>query len=700
MTDLVARVIIEGVNKLSSAFSGAAKGIAAQGAAMQAAGRRMQSAGRSMSFAFTAPATAAIYAAANFEEAMLEWTKAADEMDQPGGFEKGRAAISRLAAVLPQSHRELAQLATQASKAGVAFEDVEKFVLLSAKAAAAFDIEAKEAGILIAGIKEGMGLTNDQLQLMLGQMDLLENSYKTTGANLITYMAQEGAVGRAAGMTTEQFMAMGATMEATGISSDKVARSLRRVAMNLGVGSSATKAQVEAFDKLKLNAVTVAKALQEEGGLPKVLAAIKEGLDALPAHERLPTISALVEDMAAAPFTNVLNNLEMFNEELALIGDHTKAMAQLDRSFEIGMRGMWNQLKLLRNAIMDVVFAAVSEWEPVIKSVINSLKGWAAALKEIDPRIITALAMGFGALAVLGPALMVLGFALQGIGASMTFLAAAVASPWLLVLAAGAWAVYSAFKHWDIVGPALKDVSAAWGELAGAVSDTGIIDAISAVAKAFAELAGLEVDNENWSAARATAEAMASALRSLAAAMRTIKDLIENPLDFDKWLNLGEKLKGAANSINPFSWFGDMGREAIVGALAPAAPGAPTAAAPEAAAPWYNPDTARQWQDQWGKFKDMLPDFSNLDLSGLYGGADGAKSPLLQDGPVDVSGSRVSLEDPVPVETTAKLEGKGRVQVDIMVKGPGQVTGLTASDDGRNIGLDTGTSMIDTGAPQ
>lgn len=671
MTDLTARVIIEGVNKLSGALGGAAK-------SLQDTGRKMASVGRSMSLAFTAPATAAVVAAANYERAMLEWEKAADEIGTSEGYKAAYDAMNNLAMVLPQSHRELAEMATQASKAGVAFKDVEGFILLAAKAAAAFDIEAKEAGVLLSSIKEGIGLTNDEMQLMLGQMDLLENAYKTTGAHLIDYMVQEGAVGRAAGFTNEQFLAMSATMEATGISTDKVARSMRRIAMNLAVGEGATKGQAEAFKALGLNSVQVAKALQTEGGLPKVLAQIKEGLDKLPKYQRLSVISDLVESMAAAPFMNVINNLDMFNEMLDMVGEHDAAFNQLQKSFEIGMKGLWPQLYLLRNAVMSLVFVVTDAWMPIIKSVVDGLREWAEKMKE-HPALLNAIAKAFGALALLGPALVITGYALQGIGTALKFISAAVASPWMLAFAAAAWVVYSAFEHWDIVGPALQDVADAWNELVGAISDTGIGEAISETTKAFAELLGM--DTENWSATKATAEALVAALRTMAKTLRAIRALVEDPFDLSAWGDLVKILKPLSILANPGAAISGMFSGKAAEAAAEAGPTmwerfmeahkkAALAAEPVG-------EEANNWlASMWDSFMEAHK---------------AQMAPLLKE--QEEGGGK-------PIEAKAKLEGRGHVQVDVKVTGPGQVTGMSATDDGGHIALDTGTSMQDTGVGQ
>jgi hypothetical protein len=50
-------------------------------------------------------------------------------------------------------------------------------------------------------------------------------------------------------------------------------------------------------------------------------------------------------------------------------------------------------------------------------------------------------------------------------------------------------------------------------------------------------------------------------------------------------------------------------------------------------------------------------------------------------------------------QPVAKLEGQGTVTVNVKVDGPGKITSIMASDDGRNIRMKTGVSMPDANSP-
>lgn len=227
----------------------------------------------------------------------------------------------------------------------------------------------------------------EQLQLLLGQMDLLENKFKTTGAHLIEIVSEEGAAGRKAGFTNEQFIAMAATMENAGIGSDKVARSLRRLSLDMTAGSQATKAQKDAWKLMGQDAVKMAKMMQ--GDPMKALRLLKVGLEKLPKYEQLATLKALFSSIGASNIGNLLDSFDTLDDALKTVGNYQAAMAQLDKSFAIGMAGLWPKLKLLRNAVMSNVFAMADVWWPKIKKVTDGLTEWSKAMRA-DPSLRSA----------------------------------------------------------------------------------------------------------------------------------------------------------------------------------------------------------------------------------------------------------------------------------------------------------------------
>lgn len=91
------------------------------------------------------------------------------------------------------------------------------------------------------------------------------------------------------------------------------------------------------------------------------------------------------------------------------------------------------------------------------------------------------------------------------------------------------------------------------------------------------------------------------------------------------------------------------------------------------------------YDDWWGQFKSWWS--ADPAALGASGGADTSAIVQRLDSPLQV---RMS-EPPI-----AKLEGSGSVNVTVRVAGPGELTSVSAADDGKNIKLNTGGGMPDT----
>jgi len=113
--------------------------------------------------------------------------------------------------------------------------------------------------------------------------------------------------------------------------------------------------------------------------------------------------------------------------------------------------------------------------------------------------------------------------------------------------------------------------------------------------------------------------------------------------------------------------------------------------APEGRA-WWNPMPERlpaPYDSWWDSFKNWSPDgmSSHFPRGAPSSGLDTSAVIQRLDSPLQV----IMFEPPV-----AKLEGSGSVTVTVQVEGPGEVTGVSAADDGKNIKLNTGGGMSDT----
>lgn len=91
----------------------------------------------------------------------------------------------------------------------------------------------------------------------------------------------------------------------------------------------------------------------------------------------------------------------------------------------------------------------------------------------------------------------------------------------------------------------------------------------------------------------------------------------------------------------------------------------------------------------WDIFREFLFSQSTMGVGATSGSLTDPSSAVVQrlDSPLQV----IMSEPPV-----AKLEGAGTVTVNVNVQGAGELTGVSAADDGKNIKLNTGGGMPDT----
>lgn len=108
----------------------------------------------------------------------------------------------------------------------------------------------------------------------------------------------------------------------------------------------------------------------------------------------------------------------------------------------------------------------------------------------------------------------------------------------------------------------------------------------------------------------------------------------------------------------------------------------------------YNEDGSRAW---WNPLPTKLPapyDEWWGNAKSWWGGEQGGTDRL--DGASVVERLNSPLQVIMSEPPVAKLEGSGSVDVRVRVEGPGEVTSVSAADDGKNLKLNTGGGMPDT----
>lgn len=393
--------------------------------------------GRRMLTGMSAP----IMQAVEFESAMSDVRKVVD-FESPAAFRAMSEDIMEMSTRIPIAATGLAEIVAAGGQSGVAQQELARFAEMAAKIGVAFDISAGQSGDAMASIKTAMALDLDQTGSLFDAMNYLSNNSAARADQTLDFLNRAGADGSNFGFDSTETLAIGAAMIAAGAGADTAATSFRNMGRALVRGESATDRQSGAMQRMGLDAVAVARAMQEDA--VGTTMDVMQRLNELPDHLRASVMSDLFGD-EARELTKLMNNMKLMPEMLALVADETQYLGSAEAEYAERSRTTANNMQLLRNqttrlgvSMGEVVLPPLNELLSKSQVFMDKMVVWT---KE-NPKLTKTLVMGgvaLGGMAVAGGFLLtaaagligtmaVLRFGLVGLGARAVFAGGGLAS--------------------------------------------------------------------------------------------------------------------------------------------------------------------------------------------------------------------------------------------------------------------------------
>lgn len=352
--------------------------------------------------------------AAKFENYMSDVVKVVDGMADETGkasqkladngktFAENYAAMEErlkdLSTQIPYTFEDLTRLAAAAGQSGKSFEDLMEtdFLRDIAMWGTAMDISADQAGDWGAKWEQAFQMNHEQIMEVADVINYLGNNYATTAAEIAQSVNDAASMGQLAGVDVKATAAIAASMQAMGVSTDRVGTSIKRIYTNITKGSTATAAQAEAFERLGFTATGVAEAMQTDG--VGTLLDVFDAVNNLPDAEKLSTLNALFGQWAIEGGAKVTQNLTLLTGMLEEISDPNLWAGSMEKEFIIKAttpEAIETMLSNTRLALMDDIGTAfLPAYKEFGLSMIDFLKNVRANMPELEQ-----LANTLGALA-------------------------------------------------------------------------------------------------------------------------------------------------------------------------------------------------------------------------------------------------------------------------------------------------------------
>lgn len=251
-------------------------------------------------------------------------------------------AILDLSTQIPMTAEELTRLAAAAGQSGKGITDlvqidsagnISGFLKDVAMMGTAMDISAEQAGDWAAKWEQAFKIDHNQVMVLSDQINYLGANSATTAAEIASAVNSAASLGQIGGISVSTTAALADAMLATGVSSDRVGTSIKRMVTNFSLGSSATKAQKAMWVELGFTAESVAKSMQEDS--VGTLNSIFNAINALPRERQVAALKELFGQWAIEGGAKIANNMDVYQKALAMVSDPSLYTGSMEREFII-----------------------------------------------------------------------------------------------------------------------------------------------------------------------------------------------------------------------------------------------------------------------------------------------------------------------------------------------------------------------------
>lgn len=438
--------------------------------------------------------------AMDFEKALVDVAKVAQDADLKDGLldprvKQGIKDVAKDLGVMPT---EVAELTAQITAAFSGKTDIVALASDVTKIGVAWDISGKQAGEFFKQTSAGLQINADETKALFGSVNELGNRLGIKSSEIAEAMTRSAGVLKGANISGETGAALNATLIKAGASAEVAATGVRTFIARLGAGEAATDKQIAAFQALGLSAKDVAKnlasgdAAKAEGQIKEVVAALVKMGETAP-EKRMATLIQLFGSESIGSIGAAASAVDTLAGAFDIAGNKAAALSSVQSEYDRVSNTTAARVEKLKANIGVLAIEFGEALLPYIDKVVNFLtspegKDWGAKAVATAVEVVTGLASALG---TVGSALASLIDLFGGTGVAVAGLGVAIAG------LAGPWGVAAAAAT-----AALTAMSLGIGKLLEQIPQ--VSSAVNALGDEVARRAGVEkasrVDDEDLAA--------------------------------------------------------------------------------------------------------------------------------------------------------------------------------------------------------
>lgn len=342
--------------------------------------------------AMAAPFAVGVKSAIAFESEMANVNKVVD-FKTPEQFKQMGEDITRMSEVLPMAAGDIAKIVAAGGQAGFAQNELLGFAEAALKMGVAFDQTADQSGDMMATWRTSFKMTQGDVIGLADRINYLGNTGPANTKKISDIVTRIGPLGEVAGLASGQIAALGATMAGVGVEQEVAATGIKNFMLAMTKGSSATKAQSQAFKAIRLDSKEVAKSMQTDA--QGMILNILERIGKVDAASRVGLLTQLFGSESVTSIASLLTNLDLLKGNLNKVGDASLYAGSMEKEYAARAATTENNLGLLRNATSNVSKAIGNALLPAVNGVVDAVRPMVVhfgKLIEANPDVVRGLA--------------------------------------------------------------------------------------------------------------------------------------------------------------------------------------------------------------------------------------------------------------------------------------------------------------------
>ncbi|MCU7845291.1 MAG: phage tail tape measure protein [Candidatus Thiodiazotropha sp. (ex Monitilora ramsayi)] len=338
--------------------------------------------------------------AINFESAMKDVEKVVDADD--AALARLESRLKSLSTQIPLTAGELAQIAAEGGRLGLAIDQLPDFVEQVAKMAVAFDLLPEEAGEAVAKLSNIFDIPIQDIERLGDAVNQLANNTAAKEKDIVEVLLRVGGSAKQFGLTAEQTAALADAMLALGRTPQIAGTAINALLVRLQAAEGQSKKFHEGLAMLETDAGSLADAIESDP--QRALGNFLKTLEKLDKRTRSLVLTNLFGQEYADDIAILVGSLQEYEKALGLVADENEYLGGVQEEFNKRIEATEEKLQLLNDAatlirinFSNALLPAINAIIPPLISMLNSISG----LVEAHPEIVAVFAAFFaGAVAI------------------------------------------------------------------------------------------------------------------------------------------------------------------------------------------------------------------------------------------------------------------------------------------------------------